>query len=395
MSRYYEWPLINFRPEKIANIREKLEKKWGSEELPKVELSSWGWERLIEEIRSLPDEHEAIQAYANQSKRRYISVLSYQFLGVPIEVKDKVGAILLYRISRAIVKNAWVQFQVEPDIPILVKVLKAGFDSDYSPFKGQQAAEKVWKQSFEEDYSLDDAVKFVATFNGKFSEAISELKVSLNSKLESILLINSWQKGNRETFLREEPTFIVEQLRKMPIETVATIIDRYFKVMDSINQIQKEIGDYLHRQYGRPDGKGHSNNRPHVIWEQVSTASQAKFLQWIFAKLIDIALTGDRERLAYWRKQVDQVDEVVVEQDLSLLVLYFRNHVIVEFMARGNALYCYEKEVYSTIIRPRVIRTQRKNKEVFKDQLLVFERLIHTGGWQWKADHLIRTITRG
>jgi hypothetical protein len=387
----FVWPHFNYVPTKLIRAREKLELKWGSEEIPKAEISTWAWERLLKEIEKLPSDQNSIHSYAIKLKKRYVSILSYQFMQVPIELMEKVSTILNTCMSRTVIKNAWNQFQQEPSSNYLKSIIAKGFSLDFSPFKGNIFAETTWINAFKTEDPITSTASHVTSSSSAFLETVKSIGIHPESKIQTYLLIQAWIKGNKDTFLRESPNYIVEELKRLPLPIMATIIDRYLKVLE-VREFQTYVGDLILKEFGRPDGKDQKNR--HTIWESISTTSQTKFLKWVFMRYIDLALDGDPERIQYWKKQVYQVDDIIIEKDLGILVMYFRDYVIVEFMANGNALYCYRKEDYTNVIRPRVQRASRKNKEIFKDQSLVKERLIHSGNWQWKADYLIREITR-
>lgn len=134
-------------------------------------------------------------------------------------------------------------------------------------------------------------------------------------------------------------------------------------------------------------------------WESFTDKEKSIYITWTKDKSIrkffnDISQEGDAARLKFWRQYLDSVIDIYHHETLNnILIMEFKNHLIVEFAERSNATYIYNKDnlsmekakevALSNIGKHEKIRFF-KNKVYFKNEVRFdsVKKLNHSGRWQ-------------
>lgn len=99
-------------------------------------------------------------------------------------------------------------------------------------------------------------------------------------------------------------------------------------------------------------------------------------------------LHGDPDRLAYWRRWIDQIDDAAIYERIHAFSMEIGDHVVVEFGQVGNAAY-----VYRTPDWLRYRPEQARQPADVKSRAQAVARIMHRAGWQPEADHTVTALT--
>lgn len=100
-------------------------------------------------------------------------------------------------------------------------------------------------------------------------------------------------------------------------------------------------------------------------------------------------LHGDPDRLRYWRRWMDQIEDVAHFPKAEAFMMRIGQVYIVEFGSIGNAAYLYPEHGWR-----RVTRTTPQRPGDLKNRDVVLQRINHTKHWQTRADEILHTHTR-
>lgn len=146
-----------------------------------------------------------------------------------------------------------------------------------------------------------------------------------------------------------------------------------------------------------------------MLWKYVGEEEKRRFAQWIMKlELKDFfgGVNKNHERFQYWEKFIPKLEDVVVTDERTTLIMYFRDVVIMEVLGTG-AVYIYPADVFQRHFQPKIDRmlAERerfvnkawlKVREVKRTELMDRNLTIpggwlrHNVGWQWKFDEWLR-----
>ncbi|MFC0297557.1 hypothetical protein [Geobacillus jurassicus] len=150
-------------------------------------------------------------------------------------------------------------------------------------------------------------------------------------------------------------------------------------------------------------------HRKPMLWRYVGEEEKRRFAQWIMRlELKDFfgGVNKNHERFQYWEKFIPKLEDVVVTDERTTLIMYFRDVVIMEVLGTG-AVYIYRADVFRRHFQPKIDRmlAERerfankawlKVREVKRAELMDRNLTIpggwlrHNGGWQRKFDEWLR-----
>jgi EH_Signature domain len=108
------------------------------------------------------------------------------------------------------------------------------------------------------------------------------------------------------------------------------------------------------------------------------------------------SIDGDNERFEYWKNYTHLLDDLIIQEDPSLLIMYFSNFVVVEFAQTGNAAYFYHRENFNDFLKDRLdqlsslkTKSEQRRMNLFKSKERLFngkplyiKSLGHNNKWQ-------------
>ncbi|WP_042355656.1 hypothetical protein [Bacillus rubiinfantis] len=149
--------------------------------------------------------------------------------------------------------------------------------------------------------------------------------------------------------------------------------------------------------------------RKPMLWNKVGEEEKKRFANWILKMEIK-DFFGDvntnHERYKYWKKFIVNLEDVVVTDNRSTLIMYFSDVVIMEVLGTG-AIYVYTTSDFTHYYQNKIdtMLSEREKyqnshyipKEVRRSELMDKYRtvpggwLTHSGGWQDKFDFWLQS----
>lgn len=123
-------------------------------------------------------------------------------------------------------------------------------------------------------------------------------------------------------------------------------------------------------------------------WNYISDKCKEVFRRWNNNKYLydffsNTVEGGDKERLDFWKKYIDSIYRIMYFKNTNdALIMQFKDHVFAEFAQRNNALYVYDKKVYSIDHLEKIANTRSIIMDDLKDKNLALKRMNHRPGWQ-------------
>ncbi|MFC4799469.1 hypothetical protein ACFPA1_08870 [Neobacillus sp. GCM10023253] len=145
--------------------------------------------------------------------------------------------------------------------------------------------------------------------------------------------------------------------------------------------------------------------RKPMLWNKVGEDEKKRFANWILKMEIKDFfgnVNTNHERYQYWKKFIVNLEDVIVTDNRSTLIMYFSDVVVMEVLGTG-AVYVYTSSDFNRYFQKKIDnmladREKYQNsyyvpKEVRRPELMDKYLtvpggwLTHTGGWQDKFDY--------
>jgi hypothetical protein len=149
--------------------------------------------------------------------------------------------------------------------------------------------------------------------------------------------------------------------------------------------------------------------RKPMLWNKVGEDEKKRFANWILKMEIKDFfgnVNTNHERYQYWKKFIVNLEDVVVTDNRSTLIMYFSDVVVMEVLGTG-AVYVYRNSDFNRYYQKKIdamLAEKEKYqhsyyapKEVKRSELMDKFRtirggwLIHTGDWQFKFDNWLHS----
>ncbi|ASA95762.1 hypothetical protein [Anoxybacillus flavithermus] len=247
---------------------------------------------------------------------------------------------------------------------------------------------------------------------------------------DPILYLATEAYGSEKGILEELETFYLKKnfpLFKLVLMEIFNLADEQFFLQEqslykelfisATNEEQQKMAHQLiHKcklNHVKPLGKLifeklKTYRRKPMLWRYVGEEEKRRFAQWIL-KLEMKDFFGDvdqnHERYRYWEKFISKLEDVVVTDGRSTLIMYFSDVVIMEVLGTG-AVYIYSSAVFQKHFQPKIDRmlaerekyshSWMKPREVKRSELMNKDLtlpggwLVHNGDWQYKFDAWLR-----
>ncbi len=194
----------------------------------------------------------------------------------------------------------------------------------------------------------------------------------------------------------KESFFITEQQLFMKHFDTATNMEQQ-KMVDyllkkcTINKVQT-IGRLVFE-------KIKTYRRKPMLWRTVGDEEKKRFARWMMNYGVEEFFIGGldqtNERFQYWKRYLHRLEDLVIMDKNTTLIMYFSDCVIVEVLGRG-AVYVYENKVFFKHFQPTLDKMLdeketegeiRRNKRFqLSDRTLALGFLVHGGGWKINLD---------
>lgn len=220
-----------------------------------------------------------------------------------------------------------------------------------------------------------------------------------NFPLFKLVLIEIFQLADESFFLKEQNLYqdIFVSATNEQQQKMAHALIKKCK-LNRVKPLGKLIFERLQTYHRKP-----------MLWRYVGEEEKRRFAQWIMKLQLKDFFGGvnkNHERFQYWEKFVPKLEDVVVTDERTTLIMYFRDVVIMEVLGTG-AVYIYRADVFQRHFQPKIDRmlaererfahtAWQRVREVKRSELMDRDLTIpggwlrHTGGWQWKFDEWLR-----
>lgn len=149
--------------------------------------------------------------------------------------------------------------------------------------------------------------------------------------------------------------------------------------------------EHVERTYGLP-------KRPRIpeFWQPLPESVRNAFQQYFVHRRLREAFGGNSDRYAYWKRWIDTLVEVSLDQagGVDWALLRFERFGVIEFFEVGNAAYFYDTDRLDRITRSRAYRVADLKEQYYPDFTWGDNRLIHRIGWESTADEMVALWTQ-
>lgn len=232
-----------------------------------------------------------------------------------------------------------------------------------------------------------------------FLKELETFYLTENFPLYKLVLMEVFTLANEDFFIKEKEMY-----------------KRYFK--DATNEEQQKMADGLIKNcklnHVKDLGKLiyerlKTYRRKPMLWKQVGEEEKKRFANWILKMEIKDFfgnINTNHERYKYWKKFIVNLEDVVVTDNRSTLILYFPDVVVMEVLGTG-AVYVYKSSEFQRHYQKKIdtMLTEKEKyeksfyvpKEVKRSELMDKYRIVpggwlkHAGDWQWKFDNWLRS----
>ncbi|MFS0864264.1 hypothetical protein [Fredinandcohnia sp. 179-A 10B2 NHS] len=388
MRLYLDRP-FKFTPIRLIEKKNELSKLIETrDELITRELANWTLEKLLKLISKLDTEKQLID-FSKKLRRREILVLSEEYVNIDeISIQNKISFILSQVANRDIYRIFWRHFNNQPQNSMLTPLLLNLFNTE-NEYKDifPKDAKRVFGEVFLTKDSFSKLASVFIRISKPIRETMNAWKLKWDSPLRRLLIDEVWAGGQSKTFLREEPTFLISEIKLMSSNQKTLFLNRYLSVL-SIEEYHTPFLNWLIREYGFPI-------ETNSYWKDIDLSNKKKVLNWLKLKqLQEFFHNSDNQRFQFWKQYLNDAEEYDTFKSLNTLVMYYKNIVIVVFGEIGNATYIYEKDVFNENFSYRVKNRMIKNVSQLKNRSINIDRIIYNGNWEQRGHSLMYRLLR-
>ncbi|WP_339178426.1 hypothetical protein [Paenibacillus sp. FSL R5-0701] len=400
---------FSFKPQLLTEERIKMERKYKNKQADIIrQRSRMLLPKLLEIIRATPMEN--VEELAHSLKKMEVLMLIYSEYPFPNENQDtrqKINRILTARYSVEVGKTAWVIFQHQYEEPYLLDLLRSIYQVDQFGFLllDDKIQHHMENAMYHESGMVQGITSALLLTGIKMTDTFHALKIEEESKLESTLMRKILEQGLSQDHMinRDGTDFIVRLLENYSMHEYKQLIKNYFEPR-KYTQFHVAIVQQAVARLRDP--------RERVTdWQFLSSGALEEVKRWLIQKKLQILFENDQDnqRLNYWKRFIDYMQDVELVQDPMIAFIHFDNFVVVEYGKMGAA-YFYHREGFEKIIRPistsptfRNSRSRSNKESMLKvpessraGVQLFIEKLGHHGrSWDDKFDSYMRQYLNG
>ncbi|WP_163152243.1 hypothetical protein [Anoxybacillus sp. MB8] len=374
----------------------------------KIENSNEKYRGLLEQLK------EKFQSASFQSEVEFIGwankLTRRERLLLPNLYNEKLPEIIKKSMIQVFLQTAKSEhrlFRVMVDVVYqtcnldeLWKVLKYSYA--YHKEKLEKRMEEKQSKKWRQFLLSKDPILYLATeAYGSEKGILEELEtfyLKKNFPLFKLVLMEIFHLADENFFIREQALY-------QEIFISATSEEQQKMAHQLINKCKlnhvKPLGKLIFE-------KLKTYRRKPMLWRYVGEEEKRRFAQWILKlEMRDFFgnVNRNHERFRYWEKFISKLEDVVVTDERSTMIMYFPDVVIVEVLGTG-AVYIYDAAVFQKhfqskidqmlMEREKYSNSWMKPREVKRTQFMDINlilpegRLVHHKGWQYKFDAWLR-----
>lgn len=372
-----------YTPNKLIQTRKEFNERYKGKTglIHQSEFSKQRFEELIEEIRG--QETKNLAFFSRWLTERDIFLLANGFNAINDEIiKRKVLQVFNICGSEKVIKQLFSNFLRNWHDALLKNFLKELLNKQVYDFPPAIWAEILKENNIEEYIGYEISHK-----SQPITESLRELGLDGNLELVQECKYWTYLKANSSFFRVQESEQLREDFSHLSLERLKKVVDNYLKVMDQ-NNFHNNLMVFILKSLGIP-------NETNTNWNGISETAKEKFRNWFYRSELEKFFRLDpatgKERFEFWKKYVNNIKNLKVEENELILIMDFGRYIVVEFGKTGNAAYIYNKNVFIRNFGALDKAINLKNS-LLKDQNLVWERVLHQGYWQYRAARLMDTV---
>lgn len=187
----------------------------------------------------------------------------------------------------------------------------------------------------------------------------------------------------KQHYLMESAEVIVNTVKEVEKREVKIFINNYLSKLE-INDFQYDVMNYLYGILDKPTNKEKAH-----YWKYIDNEATKKYDIWLKKKVLK-EFFGNDKRSKFWYNYVNIMENYDIVKNRGQLFLDFGKFVVVEFNQTGNAAYIYDKAIFVEKYSKYVSEHNSISNNLLKNQRLAYDRIIHSGNWQYVASITIR-----
>ncbi|WP_419392702.1 hypothetical protein [Cytobacillus praedii] len=287
------------------------------------------------------------------------------------------------------------------DLDEMWKLVKYSFAIHQDTLKRRLSVEQAssWK-----DFLLSkDPVRHLATeaygSEKGFLEELESYYLTENFPLYRLVLMEVFSIAIEDFFIKEKKTY-KSYFNSATNEEQQKMAEGLIKNC-KLNNV-KDLGKLVYE-------KLKTYRRKPMLWKMVGEEEKKRFANWILRlEIKDFFgnINTNHERYQYWKKFIVNLEDVVIIDNRSTLIMYFPDVVVMEVLGTG-AVYVYSTSVFNKNYQGKLDKMLKERekyqdsyyepKDVKRSELMDKYRtvtggwLIHSGDWQFKFDNWLRS----
>ena len=371
---------LNFFPDRLHLVSDQVSKLHPNTAVNPRAVSGDLLESLVRRLRECSDNPTELAYFAaNLTGREHRGLLSVLERSDP-DLSRLIERALADHLHERSVPHLWNIWQRVPLDRVVLSMLRLAAET----FGTAKTVEEDWRERVE-GWLAGDPVSEIVKWMGGESIRVEDIPNLIRSPLsdDTPLISEIWRRvlttGAASQLLNEDAGMIKERGFSLGPTDVQDF-GRNYLVKVPPRQWDLELLKEIRRRYGLPDAIG---SRP-AFWDPVPDPPKGDFRQFFIKRELADAFGGGSDRHKYWEGWLKDMRDVTsgVAGATSYAIIEFSTFGVIEFFEVGNAAYFYASE--------EVARLKKVSPDQPSDLKAGSDRLIHSVGWEWRADRMIR-----
>ncbi len=338
------------------------------------------------------------------SRRRKLLLPNLYHQNLRPELKDKLLSVIKSnangekRLFRVLVDSVYQTCDVDE----LWKLLKYSYSIHQEKLKRRFTVEQAdkWKLLLDSKKPVRHLAVHAYESDNHFLNELESYFLTDNFPIYKLVLMEVFSFADENFFIKEKGVY-KKYFQSATNDEQQRMAEGLIKNCKKLNNV-KELGKLIYERLK-------TYRRKPMLWKQVGEEEKKRFANWILKMEIKDFfgnINTNHERYKYWKKFIVNLEDVVVTDNRSTLIMYFSDVVIMEVLGTG-AVYVYKTSEFNRNFQKKIEnmldekekyqRSYYVPKEVKRSELMDKYRtvkggwLTHNGSWQWKFDNWLRT----
>ncbi|MCM3569308.1 hypothetical protein [Neobacillus mesonae] len=352
-------------------------------------------------------EHFPIESFSNWAneltRRQKLLLPNLYHQDLKLDIKEKLLQVIRTnaksekRLFRVLVDSLYQSCDLEE----LWKIVKLSFEIHQEKLQRRFTEEQTDK--WNEFLHSQDPVHHLAVrayhSDDNFLEELESYYLTDNFPLYKLVLMEVFTFADESFFIKEKGLY-KKYFNSATNEEQQKMAEGLIKNC-KLNNV-KDLGKLIYERLK-------TYRRKPMLWNKVRDEEKRRFANWILKMEIrDFFgnVNTNHERYQYWKKFIVNLEDVIVTDNRSTLIMYFPDVVVMEVLGTG-AVYVYKTSHFYRYYQKKIdkmLAEREKHqhsyyvpKEVRRSELMDKYRtvpggwLTHSGDWQFKFDYWLHS----